>query len=124
MEIERTPEAQRHFNSRLPGEEWNRFTNTPELPLDPTAQQRQQFQNGANMDSVYTPSFPFRLAIEIEEHVSRRASVEEYYVGQAERDDWAREYVLHLIDQNAVDPEYIAWQGLQVWRNSAYRRRI
>lgn len=90
----------------IPGEDWERFT----------AQQRQQFQNGASMETPHTPNFPYRLAVEIQEHVIRMARDEEFHPGREDRDQWAKEYTLNLIDQNAVSPEYVAWQGLQVWR--------
>jgi hypothetical protein len=72
--------------------------------------------NNANMDTNYTPNFPYRLAHEINEHVTREVSQNDYFVGRAERDDIALDYVHHLIDQNAVEPSYIAFEGLFIWR--------
>lgn len=71
--------------------------------------------NGANMDSEFTPHFKYRLAVEINEHVEREASMTDYVLGRHERDDIAYDYTVHLIDQNAADSD-ICFGALAEWR--------
>lgn len=72
--------------------------------------------NGANMDTPHTPHLPYRIASEINEHVIRQAEMNDYMLGRAERDDIATDYVYHLLDQNAVSPETVAFDALHLWR--------
>lgn len=91
---------------KLPNEDWDKFLPYLKGDHDP---------NPANMDAP-TPNFPYRLAQEINEFVIRQAQMDDHDISLTERDLLARQYMFHLIDQNAVEPAHIAFQALQIWR--------
>lgn len=72
--------------------------------------------NTANLISEPSIHIPYRIAEEIQEHVTREAVRIPYLLGSADREDIAHDYALKLIDQNAVDPSTLAFDALIVWR--------
>lgn len=90
---------------QIPGEDWEKFMSYMRGDHD---------RNGANMDAP-TPNLPYRLAREMQEFIVKQAETSDYVLGRAERYDLAHEYALHLIDQNAVEPSSIAFDGLIIW---------
>ena len=134
-ELEGTPEFNQQFravtsdlNPRLDGQD---YQPAPYLVEDTrtgydqdgnyhasrsVSQQRQQFQNRANLDTPNTPNLPYRLAVEIQEHIVREASTSDYTLGQAERHDMATDYAYELFNQNAFDPADIAFEALHHWQ--------
>ena len=88
-------------------EEWDLFMEYQRGEHDP---------NSANMDTPYTPNLPYRIAMEMQEHIQQMAATSDYTLGRAEREDIAHDYALHLIDQNAVEPHSVAFDGLIQWR--------
>ena len=73
--------------------------------------------NGAEMDSRFSPETSYRLAIEIQAHIVREASMSDYMIGQAERGDMATDYVTeHLVGQ--VEPPSLAYDALTIWFNT------
>jgi hypothetical protein len=69
----------------------------------------------AGNDDRYTQiNMPYRLAMQIQEHVVQEASMTDYTLGIAEREDIAFYYVSEHLSR-WVDPESLAWDGLQHW---------
>lgn len=70
----------------------------------------------AGRDTYYTRSnMPYFLALEIQQHVIRLASTEEYTVGQTWRNDSAEDYVNEVLSQQ-VNPPALAFDALVYWR--------
>ena len=71
-------------------------------------------RNGASMDTPNTPNLPYKLAVEIQQHVIREAEMNDYFIGQAERGDMATDYVTeHFIGQ--IEPPSLAYDALSIW---------
>ena len=56
----------------------------------------------------------YRLATEIQDHITRELAFAEYTVGQAERDDMAVDFVETVLSQQ-VEPPSLAYDGLNYW---------
>ena len=76
----------------------------PELPF-----------NGADMDPSHTPNLPYRLAMEIQEHIVKYAETSDFTVGRAEREDLAEQYYIDNLE-GQVEPARLAFEGLYRWR--------
>lgn len=72
--------------------------------------------NNANMDSLYTPNFPYRIASEIQQFVVRQAEMSDHDISLTERHEIASAYTLHLIDQNAFTDDMVAFDALRLWQ--------
>lgn len=72
--------------------------------------------NGASMGTPYTPNFPYRIAQEINEYVTREASLEDHHISREERHEHAERYLDFLRTQNAFADETIALNALRIWQ--------
>lgn len=92
---------------KLPGLNWETFIEYQRGDHDP---------NGANLDTPHTPNFPYRLAYQIQESIVHQVEQNDYYVGQAERDDMATDLCNEWYNRGEFEPPEIAFDALMYWR--------
>ena len=63
-----------------------------------------------------TPNLPYRLAHQMQEAIVQEVSMNDYYVGQAERAARAEEIAYKWWEQKKFEPPEIAFDALMYWR--------